>query len=177
MTSSWSHKIVLDVIYHFEWRNVAAVISRSHKSRFSLLAVSCSKMFWPFLYRSPMDSLKGPVIWSLVFLFWQPEQSVEQPVANSLRQHNAHIDGLVQERRNSIANALELRLFCTKPLIWHFDINSWSRATSRLIWSFILNEVIWFEKTHYEASTHPAWDVFCVLRLGLQWRLTNFRRI
>ena len=26
-----------------------------------------------------------------------------------------YIDGLVQERRNSIANALELRLFCTKP--------------------------------------------------------------
>ena len=26
-----------------------------------------------------------------------------------------HIDGLVQERRNSIANALELRLPCTNP--------------------------------------------------------------
>ena len=26
--------------------------------------------------------------------------------------------GLVQERRNSIANALELRLSCTNPLIW-----------------------------------------------------------
>ena len=29
-----------------------------------------------------------------------------------------HIDGLVQERRNSIANALELRLSCTNPSIW-----------------------------------------------------------
>ena len=29
-----------------------------------------------------------------------------------------YIDGLVQERRNSIANVLELRLSCTKPLIW-----------------------------------------------------------
>ena len=29
-----------------------------------------------------------------------------------------HIDGLMQERRNSIANALELRLSCTKPSIW-----------------------------------------------------------
>ena len=28
-----------------------------------------------------------------------------------------HIDGLVQERRNSIANALELRLSCTNPSI------------------------------------------------------------
>ena len=29
-----------------------------------------------------------------------------------------HLDGLVQERCNSIANALELRLSCTNPLIW-----------------------------------------------------------
>ena len=28
-----------------------------------------------------------------------------------------HTNGLVQERRNSIANALELRLSCTKPSI------------------------------------------------------------
>ena len=29
----------------------------------------------------------------------------------------AHIDGLMQERRNSIAKALELRLSCTQPSI------------------------------------------------------------
>ena len=29
---------------------------------------------------------------------------------------NRHIDGLMQDRRNSIANALELRLSCTNPL-------------------------------------------------------------
>ena len=29
-----------------------------------------------------------------------------------------HIDGWVQERGNSIANALELRLSCTNPSIW-----------------------------------------------------------
>ena len=29
-----------------------------------------------------------------------------------------HIDGLVQERRNSIANAPELRLSCTNPSIY-----------------------------------------------------------
>ena len=29
-----------------------------------------------------------------------------------------HIDGLVQERCNSIANTLELRFSCTKPLIY-----------------------------------------------------------
>ena len=30
---------------------------------------------------------------------------------------HSYIDGLVQERRNSIANALELRLSCTNPSI------------------------------------------------------------
>ena len=33
--------------------------------------------------------------------------------------HVAHVDGLVQERWNSIANALELHLSCTKPpILW-----------------------------------------------------------
>ena len=34
-----------------------------------------------------------------------------------------HVDGLVQERRNSIANTLELRLSCTNPLkcVLHVD--------------------------------------------------------
>ena len=29
-----------------------------------------------------------------------------------------HVDGLVQERHNSIANALDLCLSCTIPLMW-----------------------------------------------------------
>ena len=32
------------------------------------------------------------------------------------------IDGLVQERRNSIANALELRFSCTNPSVWNVAI-------------------------------------------------------
>ena len=32
---------------------------------------------------------------------------------------NLYIDGSVQEKRNSIANALELRLSCTNPAIFH----------------------------------------------------------
>ena len=35
-------------------------------------------------------------------------------------------DGLVQERRNSIANALELRLSCTNPSNWYVLTTSWS---------------------------------------------------
>ena len=33
---------------------------------------------------------------------------------------NCNIDGLVQERRNSIANAGELRLSCTIPSMWYY---------------------------------------------------------
>ena len=32
-----------------------------------------------------------------------------------------HIDGLMQERHNSIANALDLCLSCTNPSIWHHE--------------------------------------------------------
>ena len=34
-----------------------------------------------------------------------------------------HIDGLVQERHNPIANALELRLSCTNPSIYEFKVS------------------------------------------------------
>ena len=33
-----------------------------------------------------------------------------------------HISGLMQNRCNSIANSLEIRLFCTNPLAWDSDI-------------------------------------------------------
>ena len=32
------------------------------------------------------------------------------------------IDGLVQERRNSIANAMELGLSCTNPSVWFLAV-------------------------------------------------------
>ena len=34
-----------------------------------------------------------------------------------------HIDGLMQERRNCIVNALELRLSCTNPSMWKLTEN------------------------------------------------------
>ena len=38
-------------------------------------------------------------------------------------QNKGDIDGLVQERRNSIASALELRLSYTNPSIWDYSVN------------------------------------------------------
>ena len=31
---------------------------------------------------------------------------------------NKYIDGLMQKRRNSVANAMQLRRFCTEPTIY-----------------------------------------------------------
>ena len=42
----------------------------------------------------------------------------EYSVSSSIRRVNLHIDGLVQEKRNSSALAMELRLPCTNPSIW-----------------------------------------------------------
>ena len=45
-----------------------------------------------------------------------------------------HFDGLMQERRNSSALAMELRLSCTKPSIWasSFTKPSWHVHTSHI---------------------------------------------
>ena len=40
---------------------------------------------------------------------------LEEVMKCETRNVDQHIDGLMQERRNSIANALELRLSCTNP--------------------------------------------------------------
>ena len=82
--------------------------------------------YWPFvrgIHRWPVDSpQKGPVMWSSgIFFAVNPllNNWTNSGVVSDLRCLTAHVDGLVQERRNSIANALELRLSCTNPTMWH----------------------------------------------------------
>ena len=71
-----------------------------------------------------------------------------------------HIDGLVQEKRNTIANALELRLSCTGPSIWLFRVRygyirfpisgNCIRRTSRIlgkhkagfVWRFVCSKTL-----------------------------------
>ena len=52
-------------------------------------------------------SVRGQILHSIHYTCWQ--------------HHEVYIDVLVQERRNSIANALELRLSCTNPSIYRYD--------------------------------------------------------
>ena len=58
--------------------------------------------------------------WKIVVCKVVMSRSVSQPILK------IHFDGLVQERRNSIANALELHLSCTKPSLY-------STATRNLV--------------------------------------------
>ena len=46
--------------------------------------------------------------------FWRNSRLIDQ-----IKCCNDHVDGLMQKRRNSIASALELHLFCIKPMRWH----------------------------------------------------------
>ena len=81
---------------------------------------------WPFvrgIHQSLVDSPhKGLVMQCFDFFLCKScKQAVEWPVKMSIiceammLMWSYHIDGLMQERRNSIANALELRLSCINP--------------------------------------------------------------
>ena len=59
-----------------------------------------------------------------------------------------HIDGLVQEGRNSNANALELRLSCIKPS-WTFQIFAFSDFKNDY---------------HSKLSLNSYWDMSCFLK-------------
>ena len=64
------------------------------------------------------------------------------------------IDGLVQERRNSIANALELRLSCTNPSRWCHS--KWSKRS-------------WYIFQHFRCS-----KLHCAAYS--QWTFSSFQR-
>ena len=66
---------------------------------------------------------------------WQPGQN-RVVNTNGLWPPQAHLDGLVQERRNSIASAMELCLSCTNPSIWWFW-NQWLAYWTICTWSMI----------------------------------------
>ena len=69
--------------------------------------------FAPILHNC-INGNKAIIRWS--HCQWNNPKAVEYGYMHHINTHN--IDGLVQERRNSIANTLELCLSCTKPLIW-----------------------------------------------------------
>ena len=82
---------------------------------------------WPFVRGIRQWAMDSPhKIQSLLFLLlpWI-KSSTNSSVAGDLGCLNPHVDGLMQKRCNSIANAMELHHFCIKLSIWcHCDIIS-----------------------------------------------------
>ena len=59
--------------------------------------------------------------------------------------NGSHFDGLVQERRNSSALAMELRLSCTNPSICRSPILLWGEIDLKIYQSLIHNDPKWKE--------------------------------
>ena len=80
--------------------------------------------YWPFvqgIHQLGVVSLhKGPIMEIYDGFSLLPHKScwTNNWVVNVLKWHDAHINGLVQERRNSSALAIELCLSCTYPSTW-----------------------------------------------------------
>ena len=53
------------------------------------------------------------------------------------------IDGLVQERRNSSALAMELRLSCTNPSISRFTVQDWCKSIANTLDIYIYGIIYW----------------------------------
>ena len=72
--------------------------------------------------------------------------------------HNHHIDGLMQDRRNSSVLAMELRLSCTNPLNYHYNENphTWTMV-------FMLKQALEFSISNPTVK-QPVWCLLCMER-------------
>ena len=90
------------------------------------------------------------------------------------------IDGSVQERRNSIANALELRLSCTKPSIWCLqyhkqkcgdDCRKWTKCGTDKITSCLAIMVkIWIVCRKEFTENWPSALILGLCQANERWR-------
>ena len=85
--------------------------------------------------------------WKIVVCKVVMSRSVSQPILK------IHFDGLVQERRNSIANALELHLSCTKPSLYSTGVQK-----------------AWFHFTINHAIFHENWAINSLGPSDTIWR-------
>ena len=69
-----------------------------------------------------------------------------------------YIGGLVQEICNSIANALELSLSCTTPLICGMGALGFEQSLSLMSGSWIC-QLIYLIQTWYTNDYHSAWSL------------------
>ena len=102
-----------------------------------------------------------------------------------------YINGLVQERRNSIANALEVRLSCTKPSIWELvqalttpNSHGHLPTGTQVPWQYFhkcyqnshqsqLNEIQQFQVSEFSTPFTPILICSYRLRIKMNWVWTN----
>ena len=111
--------------------------------------------YWPFVGGTTGDrwnfhkkrNSNGELCW---LLCCSHEHADQQTLKLPVIWDDSHVDGFVQERRNSIANTLELRLSCTNPSIWRrcFVLQETLRTTNRR----------WTERPRSNA-TNLAWPL------------------
>ena len=77
-----------------------------------------------------------------------------EDIVHLVLQPNQYIDGLVQERRNSSALAMELRLSCTNPSICTIDAHGLATQGARALASMAFMEVLW--KYSCDISDHTT---------------------
>ena len=75
-----------------------------------------------------------------------------------IRDLTVHFNGLVQEKRNSIANALELRLSCTNPSICFFQFPCLQGLCKKDVTPLLTHwSYVFFALTHrFVSSSSPA---------------------
>ena len=94
----------------FQYKNVMLPLQNSQCG----VEIIISSLQWDLLYEK-----KAASFWNKMshLIFSQCDFSYWR-AASSHWNWQGHIDGLMQERRNSIAKALELRLSCTNLSLW-----------------------------------------------------------
>ena len=103
--------------------------NQNDRTRLSELNVSS---LCPIIFRDPTrsgnDNKLLPYFWKHSFMSW---------LLSHRPRSISHMDGLAHERRNSIANALELRFSCTNSSIYRLQ-----KGSLRLIWCSKCTQII-----------------------------------
>ena len=96
-------------IYHIQWMSITVQIVCNLAPAFAASTTVCGVL------DDFLDSYYYHIIITTSKKIMQKDDRIDYTPKPSLSTY--HIGGLMHERRNSIANALELRLSCTKPSI------------------------------------------------------------
>ena len=106
--------ILNDIMDIFQYWSMESISINTFKTNTFKIDISLKKQYDWYFWR--WHFISSPLKWDEENLIWKSY------LLNTIEHHyytvKHNVDRLVQERRNSIANALELRFSCTKPSTW-----------------------------------------------------------